>query len=309
MAHAVAVARQVADSGVPILLRGERGTGKKTLATAIHHWSGRRAGPFVTVWCAALAPAPVERRLMQHVAGAATAQVPPTSAASSTVDGGTLFLDEIGGGNLPAPFQVRLLRYLEQHANAAVGDDTEIDARIIAASSRDLEDDVRAGRLREDLFFRLNVVTIAVPPLRERQEDVLRIADHFLSQASARHRRDPRRLSGEARQALLRYDWPGNLVELMAVLERAVLLSRGPVIDAGELESSLPGYGPRRTSSTAASLLEIERQQIQLVLAESATLAEAAARLGIDPATLWRKRKRYGLDAGRGGRAKNPERT
>ena len=294
MVRAIATARQVADSDVPVLLTGESGTGKKTLAAAIHNWSRRRAGPFVTVWSTALSEHRLESPLLEHLHGALTGMPTSTDAGVDALQGGTLFFDEIGNGTLPAPLQVKLLAQLEatHYGNGRNG--TQLAPRIVAASHCDLEADVRSGRLREDLFFHLSVVTITLPPLRDRIEDLPALRDRLLAQLAARHRRGPVQLTPEAERVLAGYHWPGNLRELINVLERAVVLSNGDRIGADDLTPNLTHPAPAN-GATSMSLLEIEQRQIQLALKESATLADAAARLGIDPATLWRKRKRYGL--------------
>ena len=170
---------------------------------------------------------------------------------------------------------------------------------MIAATNRDLEADVRAGRFREDLFFRLNVVNVTLPPLRDRRDDLAALTDHLLGVLAARHRRAPLRLAPEARRVLMGYRWPGNVRELMNTIERAVVLSRGDTIRTEDLPDRLLAPAPAGASPTTPadlSLEDLERRHIQQVLGDSTTLEEAAARLGINATTLWRKRKRYGLD-------------
>jgi DNA-binding NtrC family response regulator len=193
-----------------------------------------------------------------------------------------------------------LLRLIEEHRFERVGgtETIEVDARIIAATNRDLEADVGAGRFRQDLFFRLSVIGIRLPALRERLQDLPALTDHLLDLLCLRHRRDSLQLSPEARELLAAYPWPGNIRELMNVLERAVVLARGDTIYAEDFPDRLlaPRAAASPTSPQGSSLEEIERAHIQQVLADCATLEEAAARLGINPTTLWRKRKRYGIE-------------
>jgi DNA-binding NtrC family response regulator len=211
--------------------------------------------------------------------------------------GGTLFLDEVG--ELPLDLQAKLLRFLEERRFEHVGGGRtiEVDARIVAATNRDLEAEVGAGRFRQDLFFRLNVVAIRLPALRERAEDFASLLEHILGVLAARHGRPPLTIARDARRALEAYEWPGNVRELINTLERAIVLARGSVIQTVDLPDRLLAP-PRATPAAAApeeSLEEVERRHIEQVLADSTTLEDAAARLGINVTTLWRKRKRYGL--------------
>jgi DNA-binding NtrC family response regulator len=297
MARALATARQAAASDAAVLLTGESGTGKNVLAAAIHGWSPRARGPFVTIACTTLAEHLLESELFGHVKGAFTGAWKNRPGRVAAAHGGTLFLDEVG--ELPAHLQVKLLRVLQEHRFEPVGgtETVEIDTRVIAATNRDLEAEVRAGRFREDLFFRLNVIAIALPPLRERHADLHAIIDHLLGVLAVRYRRPGLALAADARVVLEAYRWPGNVRELMNVLERAVVLSRGEEICAADLPDRLlaPPSSGAIAAATDASLEDMERRHIEQVLADSATLEEAAARLGINPTTLWRKRKRYGL--------------
>ena len=299
MIEALATARQAAATDIRVLITGESGTGKQTLAAAIHAWSPRHSAPFVTVWCAALGEHRLGSGLFEHLEGACTG-LRRTASWRETVAHGTLFFDEIGNGNLPASVQVKLAGHLEavRFGPRCATERSERAARIIAASHFDLADDVRTGRLREDLFFHLNVVTIALPPLRERREDLPALRDHLVARFAAHHGRGDVRLTHDAEAVLARYHWPGNVRELMSVLERAIVLSRGDRIGADELSASLsapPLHDGVASEAQPLSLVQSEQHQIALALHESTTLGEAAARLGIDPATLWRKRKRYGL--------------
>jgi NtrC-family two-component system response regulator AlgB len=299
MARAIATARQAAASDVALLLTGESGTGKNVLAAAIHAWSARRSGAFVTIACTTLAEHLLESELFGHVKGAFTGAWKDRPGRIAAADGGTLFLDEVG--ELPVHLQAKLLRFLQEHRFEPVGGTVtvEIDTRVIAATNRDLEAEVRAGRFREDLFFRLNVIAIALPPLRDRRADLEALTDHFLRVLAARYRRGRLAPTPDARRVLAAYRWPGNVRELLNALEHAVVLSRGEEIRTEDLPDRLLAPPPPTTATVAlgadASLEEIERRHIEHVLADSATLEEAAARLGINPTTLWRKRKRYGL--------------
>jgi NtrC-family two-component system response regulator AlgB len=299
MQRVLAMAKQVAASDAGVLLTGESGTGKNVLAAAIHGWSPRRDGPFVTVAGTTLSEHLLESELFGHVKGAFTGAWKDKPGRLEAADGGTVFLDEVG--DMPPDLQMKLLRFLQEHRFERVGssDTITVDVRIIAATNRDLEDDVRARRFREDLYFRLNVVGIRLPALRQRPEDLPQLIEHLLATLRARHRREALGLAPEAQAALRAYHWPGNVRELVNVLERAVVLARGELIRAEDLPDSL--LAPERPATTpasdaAGSLEELERRHIQQVLAEAATLEEAAARLGINPTTLWRKRKRYGIE-------------
>ncbi|HVN85731.1 MAG TPA: sigma-54 dependent transcriptional regulator [Candidatus Binatia bacterium] len=299
MQRVLATARQVAESSVTVLLTGESGTGKNVLAAAIHSWSARAAAPFITISCTTLAEHLLESELFGHMKGAFTSAWKDKPGRLEAAGGGTVFLDEVG--ELPAELQAKLLRFLEEHRFERVGssETIEVDARIIAATNRDLDADVRVGRFREDLYFRLNVVAIRLPPLRERREDLPALIDHVLATLCARHRRAALQLSNDARAALLAYPWPGNIRELVNALERAVVLSRGDLIQVEDLPDRLaapPRVAAAPVADPSLSLEDIERRHIQQVLTDAATLEEAAARLGINPTTLWRKRKRYGIE-------------
>jgi two-component system, NtrC family, response regulator AlgB len=299
MQRAIATGRQAAASDVTVLLTGESGTGKNVLATAIHEWSPRRERPFVTIACTTLAEHLLESELFGHVKGAFTGAWKDKRGRLEAAQGGTIFLDEVG--DLTPELQAKLLRFLEEHRFERVGgsETIEVDARVIAATNRDLETDAQAGRFREDLFFRLNVVGITLPPLRDRGADLPALADHVLATVAARHRRGRTGLAPEARTAIAAYRWPGNVRELVNALERAVVLSAGDVIRAEDLPDRLlapRASVPPAASPSSLSLEEVERRHIEQVLAESATLDDAAARLGINTTTLWRKRKRYGIE-------------
>ena len=296
MQHALVTAERAAPSNAAVLLTGESGTGKTVLARQIHAWSRRANGPFVTIACTTLAEHLLESELFGHVRGAFTGAIKDKAGRVEAAAGGTLFFDEVG--ELPLELQAKLLRFLEERRFERVGGSatSTVDARVIAATNRALEDDVAAGRFREDLFFRLNVIDIRLPALRERREDLDAFIAHMLAALAARDRRGPLGLSASAREALHAYGWPGNLRELANALERAAVLSRGEVIELEDLPDRLLAP-PAQAAPDAPpqSLEDVERRHIEQVLAESATLEEASARLGVNVTTLWRKRKRYGL--------------
>jgi DNA-binding NtrC family response regulator len=300
MRQALTTARRAAESDVTILLTGESGTGKTVLARQIHAWSPRRDGAFVTIACTTLAEHLLESELFGHVKGAFTGAWKDKPGRLEAAAGGTVFLDEVG--ELPAELQAKLLRFLEEHRFERVGgaETVTVDARVIAATNRNLDDEVRAGRFREDLYFRLNVLGIRLPALRERLADLPALADHTIAVLALRHRRAGLTLAREARHALEAYHWPGNVRELVNVLERAVVLSREEIIQREDLPDHLVAplseTSPPESPAKGLSLEQLERLHVQRALAESSTLEEAAGRLGIDVTTLWRKRKRWGLD-------------
>jgi DNA-binding NtrC family response regulator len=299
MRRVLEVARQAATSDATVLVGGESGTGKNVVARAIHEWSPRHAKPLVVVACTTLADHLLESELFGHVRGAFTGAWKDKPGRLEHARGGTVFLDEVG--ELPPELQAKLLRFLEERRFERVGgsETIDVDARIVAATNRDLDAEVRAGRFREDLFFRLNVIGLRLPPLRERPEDVPALVDHLLATLRVRHRRAGVVLAPPAREAILAYRWPGNVRELVNVLERALVLCRGEAITLEDLPDHVThpsAAGEAAAPPTSLSLDELERRQVQAVLAESATLEEAAARLGINVTTLWRKRRRWGLD-------------
>ncbi len=294
----VDIARQAAVSEATIMLLGESGTGKNVLAREIHSWSPRSARHFVVVNCTTLSEELLESELFGHVRGSFTGAVKDKPGRLEAADGGTVFLDEIA--DLSVALQAKLLRFLQERRFERVGGAAtiEVDARIIAATNRDLEQEIAAGRFREDLYYRLNVITLPVPALRERSEDIPALAERFLSAAAIRNRRTGLKFSPEAEQALCRYRWPGNVRELRNAIERAVVLSRDETIKQEDLPDSIfrPQTGPRLAPEASSSLEEVERDHIRRVLTDAVTLEEAADTLGISVATLWRKRKRYGIE-------------
>jgi two-component system, NtrC family, response regulator AlgB len=298
MLRLLETARQAAASDATILLTGESGTGKNVLAKQIHRWSPRCERSFVVVNCTTLSEQLLESELFGHVRGSFTGAIKDKAGRLEAADGGTVFLDEIA--DISPALQTKLLRFVQEHNFERVGgsDTIHIDARIIAASNRDLEAEVAAHRFREDLYYRLNVITLRVPPLRERRNDIEPLAEWLLRAVAIRNRRTPVSLSPEATSAIINYHWPGNVRELRNALERAVVLSREDTVRAEDLPDQVFRPIPKLPvdATHTASLEEVEREHIARVLAESATLEEAAAVLGINVTTLWRKRKRYEID-------------
>lgn len=296
MQQALEVAFKAAASEATVLFRGESGTGKGVLAQALHARSPRAAGPFLTVACPSLSAELLESELFGHARGAFTGAVQDTVGKVATAAGGTLFLDEIG--DLPLPLQPKLLRLLQDKRYERVGEPrTRVgDVRILAATNHDLAAETATGQFREDLLYRINVIEVTLPPLRQRPRDILPLADHLLQFFT---RQGGRRLTGfteEARSALVRHSWPGNLRELRNAVERAVILAAGPEIGLADLPSQV-GSPPRSGIEVggAVTLDDLEAEHIRRVLARTATMEEAAGVLGIDPSTLYRKRKRFGL--------------
>jgi NtrC-family two-component system response regulator AlgB len=296
MRRVLDTAGRAAESDVTMLVTGESGTGKNVLAAAVHGWSPRRDHPFVTIACTTLAETLLESELFGHVRGAFTGAWKDKPGRLEAAARGTVFLDEVG--EMAPELQAKLLRFLEEHRFERVGggQTIRVDTRIIAATNRDLRAEVQAGRFREDLFFRLNVVALELPPLRARREDLPALTDHLLATVSTRHRRPGVRLAPAARLALESYGWPGNVRELVNALERAVVLARGDMIEAEDLPDPLLAPRGEPAAGRPGSLEELEREHVQRVMKESATLEEAAARLGINVTTLWRKRRRWGLE-------------
>jgi DNA-binding NtrC family response regulator len=290
MREALDVAFKTAASEATILLRGESGTGKGVLARAIHARSQRAAGPFVTVHCPSLSAELLESELFGHVQGAFTSAVRDTIGKVTVAEGGTLLLDEIG--DLPPPLQPKLLRLLQERCYERVGE-TQTRAsnvRVIAATNRKLEAEIAAGRFREDLFYRLNVIQIRVPPLRERREDLPLFIDHFLDRLAEEQGRPRPRLSPEAERALLSHAYPGNVRELANVLERAVTLCDGAVIQIADLPPALRGRPeaiavgsdpalPDGGLDLQAHLDAIERELLEQALQRTGGVKTEAARL------------------------------
>jgi two-component system response regulator HydG len=299
MQRVLEMVARVAPSDATVLVQGESGTGKELIAKAIHHASPRADGPFVAVNCGALPEALLESELFGHVKGAFTGAIAAKRGLFEEAQGGTLFLDEIG--EMPPSLQVKLLRALQEREIRRVGGTQAIgvDVRIVAATNRDLAQLVRDGRFRDDLYYRLNVVLVALPPLRERREDVPLLAAHFLARAAERRGR-PLRLSAATEERLAAYPWPGNVRELENALERASILAAGDTIAPGDLPphiASGAGPGPVPALPAQRNLAEVERAHILQTLERCGwNHSRAADALGIGRTTLWRKLKEYGLD-------------
>jgi NtrC-family two-component system response regulator AlgB len=290
-------ARQASDSDATILIGGESGTGKSLLARLIHDWSPRSEKPFIVVDCAAFQENLLESDLFGHVKGAFTGAVKDKLGKLKLADGGTVFLDEVS--EIPKSIQGKLLRFIQEHVYECIGDPEprSVDVRIIAATNRDLETLVEDGLFRKDLYFRLNVMEIFLPPLRERPEDVKLLSEMQLKKSSRINGKTIRGLDQAALERLQAYPWPGNVRELANIIERAVITATGKVLTDNDLSPSVLNYNPGQdTHDEMACLAEIERQHIQKVILNTVSLDEAAKILGIDPATLWRKRKKYQLD-------------
>jgi NtrC-family two-component system response regulator AlgB len=294
MRQALEVAFKAAATEATLLLRGESGTGKGVLARAVHGRSARADGPFVTVHCPSLSAELLESELFGHVRGAFTGAVADTVGKVAAAAGGTMFLDEIG--DLPLALQPKLLRLLQEKRYERVGEarTQTSDVRILAATNHALEAEMAAGRFREDLFYRLNVIEVTLPPLRRRSRDILPLAQHLLRFFARQAGKALTGFTEEAQAALLRHSWPGNLRELRNAVERGVILSAGPLIGLGDLPT-LVGVAPASGVAVGArvTLEQLEIEHIRRILADTATAEQAAEILGIDPSTLYRKRKRY----------------
>jgi DNA-binding NtrC family response regulator len=308
--------RKVASSSATVLIRGESGTGKSLLAEVIHRHSARASGPFVEVHCAALSSGVLESELFGHVKGAFTGAHRDKIGRFQMAHGGTLFLDEVGDISLDV--QTKLLRVLQERTFEPVGssESVTVDVRLITATHQPLEELIRKGRLREDLFYRLNVISVYFPPLRERRDDIAELAAHFLRQSAERVGKPVEGIDAEAFDRLMSYSWPGNIRELENVIERAAVLTDGPMISLADLPAELladqvPLLAPpprqewrpditmepeSPTGALSSELDRIERQRLLDALeARGGNKSKAAAMLGIPRSTFCSKLKKFGI--------------
>jgi len=301
MASVVKLAQQIAGSDASVLICGESGTGKELVARAMHFRGGISKRPFVAVDCGSLVPTLIESELFGHEKGAFTGAIRPKQGLFQAANGGTIFLDEIG--ELPLDLQAKLLRVLQDKLVRPVGSNhsEKVDVRVIAATNRDLEAGYKAGTFRKDLYFRLNVVTVYLPSLRERKSDIPSLVQYFLDRYSTN--KHSIEIAPAALHCLLQYEWPGNVRELENCIERAVALGDGELIEVDDLPPAMQASAPRKTASAAAQsydsndLEDIERATIQRVFDQVHGDKLLAGRmLGISRATLYRKIKRYNID-------------
>jgi NtrC-family two-component system response regulator AlgB len=290
------VAAKASGSDAPVLLRGESGTGKSVLARWIHSLSPRSRQPFVVVNCPTLSEELLTSELFGHAKGAFTGAVRDQPGRVEAAEGGSLFLDEIG--DISPSLQAKLLRFLEEKEFERLGENhtRRANVRTIAATNRDLEAQVRKGLFREDLLYRLNVIELQLPPLRERREDILRLAERFLAFFAKSARRPIPELSKSAADALVTYHWPGNVRELRNTIERVMILWPAQVIEPEAFPTHISAQA--KTSEIVRlggdfTLDAVEREHLTRVVARLSTLDDAAAILGIDVSTIWRKRKKY----------------
>lgn len=306
MREVMDVLLRAAGTPASVLILGESGTGKSVAARAVHQNSHLADKPFVTVSCPSLSKELLESELFGHVKGSFTGAVKDHWGKVKAAEGGTLFLDEIG--DLPVEIQPKLLRLLQEREYERLGENVtrKVNVRIIAATNRDLKSRVAEGAFREDLYFRLNVIEVEMPPLRLRPEDLIRFAEHYLRHFAAQCARPLTEFSAAATARLCAYSWPGNLRELRNAIERASILTRGEQILPEDLpgdlrqpvsgdDSSVPAGAPIQTGALV-TLEELEEAHIRQVLGKTESLVRAAEVLGIDQATLYRKRKRIGLE-------------
>ncbi|HUV75854.1 MAG TPA: sigma-54 dependent transcriptional regulator [Dehalococcoidales bacterium] len=295
MQQVIEVIRVVAKSNATVLIVGESGTGKELVARAIHSQSYRKDKPFIAVSCAALPESLLESELFGHEKGSFTGAHAQRKGKFEVANRGSLFLDEIG--EMSANIQVHMLRVLEEREFTRVGGDEliKVDVRVISATNKDMKKAVADSQFREDLYYRLNVVSIELPPLRERKEDIPLLAEHFLNKFAVENQKEIIDFSPEATDFLLKYEWPGNVRELENAVERAVILANNPYIEARDMPQTTAQMNPSAT--VEKSLRESEKRCILAILKETrGNFSEAARTLGISRATLYNKIKAYGLN-------------
>jgi transcriptional regulator with PAS, ATPase and Fis domain len=298
MQHVVQMIQKVAPTDATVLVRGASGTGKELVARALHYNSPRRDRPLVTVNCAALQETLLESELFGHERGAFTGAVKDKAGLIEVAEGGTLFVDEIA--EMAPGLQAKLLRVLENGQYRRVGSalESRANVRVVAATNKTLEDEIKAGRFREDLYYRLNVIVMELPPLRERRQDIPELVEHFLS--SRQIGPAPTRIHASALAALVRYDWPGNVRELANVLERAQILAEDHVITLDDLPESLAASAPLagETSGNPHALRDVERRHIQAVLQqEKGNKVRAARLLEVSRRALYRLLAKHHIEA------------
>ena len=292
--------RQIASSDTNVLIFGESGTGKELAARAIHHLSRRSAKRFVAFNCGSFTDELMANELFGHEKGAFTGAVQEKKGLLQAADGGTVFLDEIG--DMPMSMQVKLLRVIQEKELLRVGgvDPLPVDVRFVAATHRDLQQDVQSGHFRQDLYYRLNVIALQLPPLTDRSDDIPLLVNHFLVQKSRAMQKNIDAIEPQAMDLLCRYSWPGNVRELENIMERAVALENGPIIRVADLPDYIDNLTIetyRHTPSEIPSLEDQEKRYIQWVLDKSeGNKTKAAKIMGIDRVSLWRKLKRYGIE-------------
>jgi two-component system response regulator HydG len=292
---------QVAPTDATVLILGESGTGKELVANAIHHNSPRATQPFIKVACAALPETLLESELFGHEKGAFTGAIARKEGRFQLAHRGAILLDEVG--EMSATTQAKILRVLQEKEFEPLGSTrvVKVDVRVIAATNKDLEKEIREGRFREDLFYRLNVVPVSLPPLRERKEDILALASHFLSIYREKNKKELREISGKALDLLVRYDWPGNIRELENCIERAVVIARGEIIAPADLPPQIQALSSEKEDSevrfpSGISLQEVEKALILRTLEDTGgNRSRAAEILGINRRTLQMKLKEYGM--------------
>lgn len=287
----IQLTERIADSGVPVLIEGESGTGKELFAKALHYWSTRCDEPFVAVNSGALPEQLLESELFGHIKGSFTGANHDKKGLVEAADGGTLFLDELG--EMPLALQVKLLRFLESGEFRRVGDirERKVNVRVVAATNANIEKEVAAGNFREDLFYRLNVMRLEIPPLRERKEDILLLIEYFLDMKNCK-----KKLSQEAIESLQRYHFPGNVRELHHLIERGVLLARTNIIEPVDLLLGNPERKKDEREESLLSLEEVEKAHIEYILYETNwNKTKAAELLGISVRNLYRKIEQFSL--------------